>query len=308
MMAKLLRHRDFTMTDDNLREHSGAVNPTPLRGSVMNDATLKSLSFTKLAGGSVTNESKQAMLELALEPFARFARLSALKENADYTEITFQWHNPETGKRTVLTLGDCRRAEAALRASAPQEDGRALESDWTTEQIAKGVRDAAAFCDCSNHPDATEWANACRLAALALSAPPSVALEAGAIADIAAERQRQISKEDWTPEHDDSHRGGELAIAAGWYALNSPFVRHPECIGDPADGRHEAHRLFAGETAMHWPWSREWWKPKDSRSDLVRAAALIVAEIERLDRAITRPQPGGAVAGTDHSPTEITGE
>jgi hypothetical protein len=25
------------MTDDNLREHSGAVNPPPLRGSVMNE-------------------------------------------------------------------------------------------------------------------------------------------------------------------------------------------------------------------------------------------------------------------------------
>jgi hypothetical protein len=27
-----------------------------------------------------------------------------------------------------------------------------------------------------------------------------------------------------------------------------------------------------------------WWKPKDRRRDLVRAAALIIAEIERLDR------------------------
>jgi hypothetical protein len=33
-----------------------------------------------------------------------------------------------------------------------------------------------------------------------------------------------------------------------------------------------------------WPWSREWWKPRNSRRDLVRAAALIVAEIERVDR------------------------
>lgn len=36
-----------------------------------------------------------------------------------------------------------------------------------------------------------------------------------------------------------------------------------------------------------WPraWDLERWKPKDRRRDLIRAAALIVAEIERLDRA-----------------------
>jgi len=33
-------------------------------------------------------------------------------------------------------------------------------------------------------------------------------------------------------------------------------------------------------------WAREWWKPKDRRRDLIRAAALIVAEIERLDHAL----------------------
>ena len=35
-----------------------------------------------------------------------------------------------------------------------------------------------------------------------------------------------------------------------------------------------------------WPhtWDASWWKPKDRRRDLVRAGALIIAEIERLDR------------------------
>lgn len=31
---------------------------------------------------------------------------------------------------------------------------------------------------------------------------------------IAAERARQISREGWTPEHDDEHRNGEMAISA----------------------------------------------------------------------------------------------
>lgn len=31
---------------------------------------------------------------------------------------------------------------------------------------------------------------------------------------IAAERQRQIEEEGWTPDHDDQHTNGELALAA----------------------------------------------------------------------------------------------
>ena len=46
-------------------------------------------------------------------------------------------------------------------------------------------------------------------------------------------------------------------------------------------------RSFGSNEAypVGWPWHRQWWKPKNARRDLVRAAALIVAEIERLDRA-----------------------
>lgn len=85
------------------------------------------------------------------------------------------------------------------------------------------------------------------------------------IEEIAAERRRQIEAEGWTPEHDDSHVMGELAMAAACYAAPTMFAR--------ADGLPEL-----------WPWSREWWKPKDRRRNLVIAAALIAAEIERLDR------------------------
>lgn len=85
---------------------------------------------------------------------------------------------------------------------------------------------------------------------------------------IAAERHRQITVEDWTPEHDDAHVHGELAAAAVCYAMHA----------DP-DG--------AGENAVDfWPWDREWWKPdyEDPIRDLVRAGALIAAEIDRRNR------------------------
>lgn len=84
--------------------------------------------------------------------------------------------------------------------------------------------------------------------------------------DVLAERRRQVEAEGWTPEHDDLHRLGEIAWAAAAYAEHSsreyPSVRPPAV----------------------WPWRREWWKPSTKRRDLVKAGALILAEIERLDR------------------------
>ncbi len=82
---------------------------------------------------------------------------------------------------------------------------------------------------------------------------------------IAAERQRQMDVEGWTPEHDDTHVQGEMAHAAAIYARNP--------------------RATTRTPAPHsWPWSSKWWKPKSRRENLVRAGALIAAEIDRLDR------------------------
>ena len=92
-------------------------------------------------------------------------------------------------------------------------------------------------------------------------------------AEIVAERDRQQAVEGWTPEHDDAHADGELAEAATCYAASSIAWIANRIPSDPL---------------WNWPWSRAWWKPKDARRDLIRAAALIVAEIERLDRAALR--------------------
>lgn len=86
--------------------------------------------------------------------------------------------------------------------------------------------------------------------------------------DVIAERHRQIDAEGWTPEHDDAHIAGEIAAAAGCYALNA---HGPVC------GRHIP--------PAEWPWDHAWWRPSSTRRELVKAGALILAEIERLDRA-----------------------
>lgn len=96
---------------------------------------------------------------------------------------------------------------------------------------------------------------------------------------IAAERQRQISVEGWTPEHDDSHGKGEMANAAACYAATVRVFRSRQMAGRGYEPYTEYSDL--------WPWHDDWWKPKDRIADLVRAGALIAAEIDRLQRAAT---------------------
>lgn len=103
-----------------------------------------------------------------------------------------------------------------------------------------------------------------------------------AIDDIAAERQRQIESEGWNHEHDDGHDEGQLSRAAACYAAHaSAYQRVDHYVGMDAYRSVEPAR---SADLFGWPWARKWWKPKDPRRDLVRAGALIVAEIERLDR------------------------
>lgn len=108
---------------------------------------------------------------------------------------------------------------------------------------------------------------------------------------IIKERERQITEEGWTAEHDDEHTYCELALAAVCYA--SPVTLYEKTdIG-----------LGAGISFTDpWPesWDCEWDKrardengglvPVDHLSsekrirDLVKAGALIAAEIDRLQR------------------------
>lgn len=105
------------------------------------------------------------------------------------------------------------------------------------------------------------------------------------IEEIAAERRRQVEAEGWTADHDNRWALGQLPIAAMWYAVSGAFSGRRDCIGDPANPSHELAHIFHGEfKTFRWPWALAWWKPSDARRDLIRAAALLVAEIERLDR------------------------
>ncbi|EAA4710335.1 DUF550 domain-containing protein [Salmonella enterica subsp. diarizonae] len=82
-----------------------------------------------------------------------------------------------------------------------------------------------------------------------------------ALRDVIVERQRQVSVKGWTPEHDDTYTCGELSGAAISY-------------------------IEPMEAVFYWPaeWHDDSFKPSDERRNLVKATALLLAEIERLDR------------------------
>lgn len=83
--------------------------------------------------------------------------------------------------------------------------------------------------------------------------------------DIQRERNRQVFEEGWTAFHDsDVNSDGSLKNAAVCYAkalsVDSPCP-------------------------LNWPWDTDLWKPSDYRRNLVKAGALIAAEIDRFDRS-----------------------
>ena len=90
------------------------------------------------------------------------------------------------------------------------------------------------------------------------------------------ERLRQITDENWSLEHDDDHASGQLASMASSYAL---LAAADACGPDSQWGPILRSRAFANN-----PFDEEWLKTHPQRRKLVIAGALIIAEIERLDR------------------------
>lgn len=115
--------------------------------------------------------------------------------------------------------------------------------------------------------------------------------ESPGIVRIAAERERQVTAEGWTPDHDDQHQECELAIAAACYA--APYsIKADVCRLVPCGCREAICEHFGGSVERRgwqdpWPWDEEWDKRgKHNRiKSLAIAGALIAAEIDRLLRA-----------------------
>jgi hypothetical protein len=101
---------------------------------------------------------------------------------------------------------------------------------------------------------------------------------------IAAERVRQVEQEGWTPRHDAEHAGEGLALAACCYAVPPQMRKYKTALAD-GYGDERGDRYRAVPTL--WPWHPDYWKPcaDDRVRELVKAGALIAAEIDRLQAA-----------------------
>lgn len=89
---------------------------------------------------------------------------------------------------------------------------------------------------------------------------------------IRVERERQIHTKKFTAKRDAGYRSFQLTKAALSYA---------SAVATP-DEWAEDHGTLPAPTC-DWPWPKKWWKPSsDPIRNLVKAGALIAAEIDRL--------------------------
>jgi hypothetical protein len=229
---------------------------------------------------------------------------------ARYVEVQAASAQPEQAQEAVAIpagseeFGDPRRAmtddelqEFCIALSFEQDDYteeviRAVESRMLAKPLffPRATDGDSAMLNGLTEAETSATASAAGLSSDPLGVPPSgsgsplqplasTAIPNAAARDVLAERQRQVDAEGWEPQRDDAYTRGQLAQAAACYALNAAvWAAHGNTV-------QREHYEDLSPMPERWPWARKWWKPTTERRDLVKAGALILAEIERLDRA-----------------------
>ncbi len=179
---------------------------------------------------------------------------------------------PDTDTTTMLCAppasavpGEIDRDNVPFRYSGPMqwEPYVAGWKDYRTAILTQ--QQINAICTCPSGDGSLRWP--CPVH------PPADYPISSAIRDVIAERQRQVDK-GHTPASDDEYIDGVLALGGAAYAVSGAGMEHVSTY------RQRAKRL--------WSFPCETFNPAGNanrRHDLVRGAAMIVAEIERIDRA-----------------------
>jgi hypothetical protein len=93
---------------------------------------------------------------------------------------------------------------------------------------------------------------------------------------IAAERERQVTEEGWTAEHDRGHAAQLIAAGIAYANAADTEARFPD-MGRPP------YPVDEDTGAVYFPWAPAHWKPTgDPIRDLTKAGALIAAAIDSL--------------------------
>lgn len=166
---------------------------------------------------------------------------------------------PQCGARYVLVASE----EIAAPVAQAQHS---VPEGWRIERSAERIvvmnmKNGAGYAAARDGESGIAESVLYLLAADLLAAAPGKEVPQAWL-DVQAERRRQITAEGWTPDHDDLYCAAELPRAAAAYILSGANDEAPAI----------------------WPFSAKWWKPRDARANYMRAGALILAEIERLDR------------------------
>lgn len=163
----------------------------------------------------------------------------------------------------ALERSDC---YAAMRAVPVADERTASEAYDKVDRFLRNNLDDVDYAEYSEALECVRIAQSVQMAGSA-DKPWDAAAH-----DVLAERTRQITHECATPIQDDGYTDSQLALAAATYVLAGLGWEEKEIVG------------------RYWPWDNRWWKPTTPRRNLVKAGALILAEIERLDRAAATQQ------------------
>ncbi|EPN6730767.1 hypothetical protein [Pseudomonas aeruginosa] len=188
------------------------------------------------------------------EPVATVAKVPG----EDWNSLDFHRDLQDMQPGTKLYTAPVAQAQHSVPEASEQEKEQGWTLDYRFVELVTEI--AASRTEFTTSMEATEQV---LLAARELLAAAPDKEVPQAWLDVRAERRRQIEAKGWTPEHDDLYCSAELPRAAAAYILNGANDEAPAI----------------------WPFVAKWWKPRDARSNYVRAGALILAEIERLDRA-----------------------
>ena len=182
----------------------------------------------------------------------------------------------EQDQRSLQIIAGCATDDLSdIRAELGLSDDDCIDAVLETIRVLKAPASAAqpvaimrdgpegAWAELTDLGESLPEGTPCFASPVAAAVPEVSA----AARDVLAERQRQISVEGWSVKLDDKYIDCELARAAATYALCTKPGQLKVC------------------DAPVWPWPMHWWKPTTYRRNLVKAAALLLAEIERADRA-----------------------